>query len=160
MNVDGMLPFETMVADYVKETNNHILYRVTPIFEGNNLLGSGVLMEAWSVEDNGDGICFNVYCYNVQPGIEINYATGESKAQDGSAPYGSSAVVTSPKQEAPTDTSVSVETTYIGNKNTKKFHYPDCRSVKQMSEHNKDYMNCTRDEAISRGYVGCKNCNP
>ena len=117
-------------------------------------------MEAWSVEDYGDGICFNVYCYNVQPGIEINYATGESKAKDGSAPYGSSAAVTSPKQEAPTDTSVSVETTYIGNKNTKKFHYPDCRSVKQMSEHNKDYLNCTRDEVISRGYVSCKNCNP
>jgi len=160
MNVDGMLPFENMVDDYIEETNNHVLYRVTPIFEGNNLLASGVLIEAWSVEDNGDGICFNVYCYNVQPGIEINYATGESKAKDGSAPYGSSAVVASPKQEAPTDTAVSVETSYIGNKNTKKFHYPDCRSVKQMSEHNKDYMNCTRDEAISRGYVGCKNCNP
>ena len=158
MNVDGMLPFENMVDDYVEETNNHVLYRVTPIFEGNNLLASGVLMEAWSVEDNGDGICFNVYCYNVQPGIEINYATGESKAQDGSAPYGSSAVVTPQKQETQTNTTTSIETSYIGNKNTKKFHYPDCGSVKQMSEKNKDYMNCTRDEAISRGYVGCNNC--
>ena len=155
-----MLPFENMVADYVKETNNHVLYRVTPIFEGNNLLASGVLMEALSVVDDGEGISFNVYCYNVQPGIEINYATGESKAKDGSAPYRSSAVVTAPKQEATTDTSVSVETSYIGNKNTKKFHYPGCRSVKQMSEHNKDYMTCTRDEDIARGYVSCKNCNP
>ena len=160
MNVDGMLPFENMVDDYVEETNNHVLYRVTPIFEGNNLLASGVLMEAWSVEDNGDGICFNVYCYNVQPGIEINYATGESKAQDGSALYGSSAVVTPQKQETQTNTTTSIETTYIGNKNTKKFHYPYCGSVKQMSEHNKDYLNCTRDEVISRGYVSCKNCNP
>ena len=117
-------------------------------------------MEAWSVEDNGDGICFNVYCYNVQLGIEINYATGESKSKDGSAPYGSSAVVTAPKQEATTDTSVSVETSYIGNKNTKKFHYPYCGSVKQMSEKNKDYMNCTRDDAIARGYISCKVCNP
>lgn len=78
MNVEGMLPFENMVADYVKETNNHVLYRVTPIFEGDSLLASGVLIEAKSVEDNGKGIQFNVYCYNVQPGIEIDYKTGES----------------------------------------------------------------------------------
>lgn len=78
LNVDGMLPFENMVADYVKETNNHVLYRVTPVFEENNLLAFGVLMEAYSVEDNGDGIQYCVYCYNVQPGIEINYVTGES----------------------------------------------------------------------------------
>ena len=79
MNVDGMLPFENMVADYVKETGNHVLYRVTPIFDGDNLVARGVQMEAWSVEDNGEGICFNVYCYNNQLGIEIDYATGESK---------------------------------------------------------------------------------
>ncbi len=78
LNIDGNLVFENMVADYVKETNNHVMYRVTPIFEGNNLVASGVLMEGWSVEDDGDGICFNVYCYNVQPGIIIDYATGES----------------------------------------------------------------------------------
>ena len=78
MNVDGMLPFENMVADYVKETNNHVLYRVTPIYDGKNLLASGVQMEAFSVEDDGDGICFNVFCYNVQPGITIDYATGKS----------------------------------------------------------------------------------
>lgn len=82
LNTEGMLPFENMVADYVKETNNHVLYRVTPMFDGNNLVASGVLMEAKSVEDNGDGILFNVYCYNVQPGITIDYATGDS-ALDG-----------------------------------------------------------------------------
>ena len=82
MNVQGMLPFENMVADYIKETGNHVLYRVTPIFESNNLLASGVLMEAKSVEDNGKGIEFNVYCYNVQPGITINYATGESSGPE------------------------------------------------------------------------------
>lgn len=85
LNVEGMLPFENMVADYIKETNNHVLYRVTPMFDGNNLVASGVLMEAKSVEDNGDGILFNVYCYNVQPGITIDYATGES-ALDGTTP--------------------------------------------------------------------------
>ena len=79
MNTEGMLPFENMIADYVKETENHVLYRVTPIFDGENLVASGVQMEAYSVEDNGDGICFNVYVYNVQPGIIIDYATGESR---------------------------------------------------------------------------------
>ncbi len=79
MNVDGMLPFENMVADYVKETGNHVLYRVTPIYDGDDLVASGVQMEAYSVEDAGEGIQFHVFCYNVQPGIEIDYATGESQ---------------------------------------------------------------------------------
>jgi DNA-entry nuclease len=78
----GMLLFENMVADYIKETENHVLYRVTPVFEGNNLVASGILMEAYSVEDNGEGICFNVYFYNVQPGVIIDYATGENRLAD------------------------------------------------------------------------------
>ena len=78
LNVDGMLPFENMVADYVKETGNHVLYRVTPVFEGMNLVATGVQMEALSVEDNGEGISYNVFVYNVQPGISIDYQTGES----------------------------------------------------------------------------------
>ena len=79
LNTEGMLPFENQVANYIgKNKNNHVLYRVTPIFKENNLLASGVQMEAWSVEDNGQGLHFNVYCYNVQPGIEIDYETGES----------------------------------------------------------------------------------
>ena len=78
-NVEGMLPFEDMVADYVRETGNHVLYRVTPIFEGDNLLAGGVLMEAMSMEDNGEGVCYCVYVYNVQPGIDIDYATGENR---------------------------------------------------------------------------------
>lgn len=85
MNVDGMLPFENMVADYVKETDNHVLYRVTPVFEGDNLLASGVLMEAESVEDQGEGILFCVYCYNVQPGIAINYKDGGSRLDEAAA---------------------------------------------------------------------------
>ena len=74
-----MLPFEDLTADYVQETGNHVLYRVTPVFRGLELVARGVQMEAWSVEDNGAGVCFNVYCYNVQPGVEIDYATGESR---------------------------------------------------------------------------------
>ena len=82
MNVEGMLPFENKVADYLREKENrknHVLYRVTPIFEGNNLVASGVQIEAYSLEDNGQGVCFNVYVYNVQPGISIDYTTGTSK---------------------------------------------------------------------------------
>lgn len=80
MNVEGMLPFENMVADYIKETGNHVLYRVTPVFQDNELVARGVLIEAKSVEDNGEGILFCVYVYNNQPGVEIDYLTGESKA--------------------------------------------------------------------------------
>ena len=80
LNIEGMLPFENKVAEYIDENkNNHVLYRVTPIYDGNNLVASGVQMEAYSVEDNGKGVCFNIYAYNVQPGISIDYATGESK---------------------------------------------------------------------------------
>lgn len=78
MNTEGMLPFENMVAEYVDRTDNHVLYRVTPVFEGTELVARGVQMEAWSVEDRGRGVCFNVFMYNVQPGVEIDYATGES----------------------------------------------------------------------------------
>lgn len=79
LNIEGMLPFENMVADYVKETGNHVMYRVTPVFDGYSLVASGVLMEGFSVEDNGESVCFNAFCYNVQPGIKINYKTGESE---------------------------------------------------------------------------------
>jgi len=79
MNVEGMLPFENMIADYVKETGNHVLYRVTPVFGGQNLLAYGVLMEAYSLEDNGEGVLFNVFCYNVQPGVIIDYVTGKTE---------------------------------------------------------------------------------
>ena len=82
MNVEGMLPFEERVAKYLDDNDNHVLYRVTPIFEDNNLLVSGVLMEAYSLEDNGEGICFCVYCYNVQPGVEIDYSTGKSRLEN------------------------------------------------------------------------------
>ena len=112
----------------------------------NNLLASGVLMEGYSVEDDGEGICYNVYCYNVQPGIKINYATGDSKAEDGSAPYGSSAS--------------STTITFIANKNTKKFHYPHCNSVTQMKESNKEYFSTLREYVIRQGYKSCARCRP
>ena len=85
LNIDGMLPFENLVDDYVDETLNHVLYRVTPIYNGNELVCRGVLMEGFSVEDNGDGVCFCVFAYNVQPGVSINYADGSSKLDSSSA---------------------------------------------------------------------------
>ena len=156
LNIEGMLPFENMVADYIKETHNPVLLRVTPIFEQDNLLASGVLMEGLSMEDNGSGICFNVYCYNVQPGIVIDYSDGSNYSEDGSAPYGSAASVTTQKRNEITQGS----TTYIANINTKKFHYPTCSSVGQMNESNKRYLNCTRDEVIKMGYDSCGRCTP
>ena len=154
LNIQGMLPFENMVADYVKETGNHILYRSTPIFEGNNLLASGVLLEAYSVEDKGEGICFNVYCYNVQPDISIDYATGDSS-------FSGTQQTEPPKQtEQPNSPAQNVESTYILNTSTKKFHYPSCSSVKQMSDKNKQTYTGSRDDLISQGYDPCKKCNP
>lgn len=148
MNVDGMLPFENMVADYVKETENHVMYRVTPVFIGDELLARGVLMEALSVEDEGEGICFCVFVHNVQPEIEINYADGTSKY------VGKSEDKTEDKQEA------EDEYTYVLNKNTKKFHYGDCHSAKQIKESNRGEFTGTRDEIIRKGYSPCGNCKP
>lgn len=150
-----MLPFENMVADYVKETNNHVLYRATPIFEGDNLLANGVLLEGYSVEDNGDGICFNVFCYNVQPDININYANGESSSSTYQETTPAQQVVTNPPQSQN-----NVEHTYILNTNTKKFHLPSCSSVNQMKESNKQTYTGSRDDLISQGYDPCKKCNP
>ena len=149
LNVEGMLPFENDVADYIEITNNHVYYKVTPIFEGNNLVANGVQMQAYSVEDNGQGISFNVYCYNVQPGVAIDYATGDNQVM-----ASSSASVTS------TSSDVADKKTYIVNTKTKKFHNPDCDGVKKMSSSNKKKYKGTRDSLISNGYSPCQKCNP
>lgn len=146
MNTQGMLPFENMVADYIKETDNHVMYRVTPVFEGENLVASGVQMEAYSVEDEGDGICFNVYCYNVQPEIEIDYSNGESEYVG----------VSQNDDENETEQ----KATYILNTNSKKFHNGDCSSVKNMSEKNKSEFTGKRSELINQGYEPCGSCKP
>lgn len=148
MNVEGMLPFENMVADYIKETGNHVLYRAAPIFEGENLVASGVVMEAFSVEDEGEGVCFHVYVYNVQPGVEIDYATGESWETGDSA----SSALESQAEEQKRD--------YVLNTSSKKFHRPDCPSVDSMSEKNQQEYHGTREELIAQGYEPCGSCNP
>ena len=166
LNIEGMLPFENMVADYIQETNNHVLYRVTPIFEGNNLLANGVLMEGYSVEDKGAGVSYCVFAYNVQPGIEIDYATGESKLADGAQQEEQkTATVTptpspEPEKQEPVTGSEASQAEYILNTNTKKFHYPTCSSVNDMKDKNKQEFFGTRDEAISNGYSPCGRCKP
>lgn len=154
MNTEGMLPFENMVADYVKETENHVLYRVTPMFSGKNLLAKGVLMEAYSVEDSGEGICFNVFCYNVQPEININYSNGKS-SYVGKPKKPQTTVA--PKNTETVTTTVTVTEkkgqTYILNTNTKKFHNHGCSSVKQMSEKNKQEYTGSRDDIINKQNV-------
>lgn len=166
LNIEGMLPFENMVADYIQETNNHVLYRVIPIFEGNNLLANGVLMEGYSVEDKGAGVSYCVFAYNVQPGIEIDYATGESKLADGAQQEEQkTATVTptpspEPEKQEPVTGSEASQAEYILNTNTKKFHYPTCSSVNDMKDKNKQEFFGTRDEAISNGYSPCGRCKP
>ena len=148
MNVDGMLPFENEVADYIISTGNHVLYRVTPIFDGNNLLASGVQMEAESVEDSGRGVKFNVYCYNVQPGVTIDYADGSSYA-DGMD-----------NEDENTYEDSGVIRAYVLNTNSKKFHRPDCGAVKNISEKNRQDYTGTRESLINAGYEPSKDCNP
>lgn len=142
-NVEGMLQFENMVADYVKESENHVMYRVTPVFEGDNLVASGVQMEAESVEDNGEGVSFNVFVYNVQPGIEIDYRTGAS----------------SETSDVKEEHDKSGET-YVINKNTRKFHRPECQSVKDMKSKNKKEFVGRREELVQQGYEPCARCTP
>lgn len=169
LNTEGMLPFENMTADYIKETGNHVLYRVTPVFEDDNLVASGVLMEGWSVEDKGEGICFNVFCYNVQPGVTIDYAAGDSTA-DPATPASEPAQEAkpapppvpkpAPEPEPEPEPVPKPGTNYILNTNSYKFHYPSCSSVDQMKESNKEYYTGSREDLIARGYDPCGRCHP
>ena len=136
-----MLLFENMVADYIKETGNHVMYRVTPVFEGNNLVASGILMEAYSVEDEGDGICFNVYFYNVQPGVTIDYATGSSTLDETYLNSGE-------RQD------------YVLNTSSRKFHLPECSGASSMKQSNRQEVTATRDLLLAQGYQPCNQCNP
>lgn len=145
LNVEGMLPFENMVADYIKETGNHVLYRVTPVFDGDNLVARGVQMEARSVEDNGDGICFNIYAYNNQPGITIDYATGVS---------------TLSAEEPVTQTTEMTETKYILNVSSKKFHLSTCEQGQGIKAENQENYTGSRADLINGGYVPAGCCDP
>ena len=144
LNVEGMLPFENVVADYIKETGNHVLYRVTPVFDENNLVARGVQMEAVSIEDNGAGICFNVYAYNNQPSVTIDYATGRSALAG----------------NAQTTAFTSEVNAYILNTNSKKFHSLSCEQAQSISQNNLKQFVGSRDELLADGYVAAKCCDP
>ena len=155
-NATLMLPYENMVADYIKETNNHVLYRVTPLFEGNNLVATGVQMEAKSVEDNGEGIEFNVFVYNVQPGITIDYATGNNSLSDEEIVETESSNNTTSSTNStsnPNNTTTSNEYTVIrGNSKSKIYHCPGQRDYENMSD-SKYLVNFNSEqEAINAGY--------
>ena len=140
LNVDGMLPFENQVADYIRDTGHHVLYRVTPDFHDSELVARGVEMEAASVED--DTIRFHVYCYNVQPGVTIDYATGESRAS------------------ATPSASPASSQSYVLNTRNHKFHLPECSSVSDMNPENRQDYTGSRDDLIQQGYEPCGRCKP
>lgn len=140
LNVQGMLPFENLVADYIKETGNHVLYRVTPVFEGEELVARGVRMEALSVEDGGEGVKFHVFVYNNQPGIIIDYTTGESRESG--------------------ETAAAKQENYILNTGGRRFHKPSCASVAEMKEENKQDYRGSRENLVAQGYKPCGNCKP
>ena len=215
LNTVGMLPYEERVASYVRRTGNHVLYRSTPVFAGDELVARGVLLEALSVEDGGRGVRFCSWCYNIEPGVDIDYATGESCAsatQDTAESAGRTRLPGTPIASSETPAQASQESasmsdgapvsasssqgesggsaadplgkqmdegtlseeptaaasvpeqvnvrTYVLNKNTHKFHYPDCSSVRDMAEHNKEYVEASRDDVVSWGFSPCGRCNP
>lgn len=138
LNVEGMLPFENMVADYIKETENHVMYRVTPVFQGAELVARGVVIEALSVEDGGEGISFCVYCYNAQPQVIIDYADGAARLSE----------------EAPATQGTAQ---FILNTSSKKIHKPTCDNADKMSEKNRKETAASLSSLLSQGYTraGC-----
>ena len=168
MNTAGMNDFENETIAYIRRTGNHVLYRVTPVFEGSNLVASGVLMEGLSAEDSGRGIRFCVYAYNVQPDVIINYETGEST---GALFTGTENIDHSPARQNPSAndahagsddgfTEPASDITYVININSGKFHRPDCSSVREMSQHNRRDVTDTREELTARGFEPCGKCRP
>ena len=142
LNTEGMLPFENQVASYIRKTGNHVLYRVTPEFDGDDLLCRGVRMEACSVEDDGEGVCFHVFVYNVQPGVTIDYATGESRLTE----------------EASPETPLAV--TYTLNIRSMKFHDPSCSGAADIKETNRRSYTGNREDLLADGYTPCGICQP
>lgn len=165
LNMTLMKQIESSVSEYIQGTGNHVLYRVTPFYKDDDLVAYGVQMEGYSVEDHGETICFNVFLYNIQPGIQIDYRTGSSWI-DPDYSAASSDLILLPLEPENKDTSASKDmnpekqVSYVLNTNTKKFHYPYCSSVSDMKLTNREDFYGTREEAISAGYKACKRCNP
>ncbi len=161
MNAIGMQGDETSVLEYIRNTGHHVLYRCTPFFAEDELVARGVLVEALSLED--DVISFCTYCYNVEPGVEIDYKTGESHLSEETVRALEEAQEAEEPEESEEITrSAENAQDYVLNNNPDRmrFHHPDCYSVKQIKEENYELVHCSRDELIARGYVPCGNCNP
>lgn len=144
-NVDGMLLFENMVADFIKDTGYHVMYRVTPVYDGYNLLCDGVLIEMQSVEDRGEGLTHCVFIYNVQPGVDINYSTGENRLEGSS-------------DDSPG--TVEITRNYIINTNSKKVHLDTCSTGKKLEgDHRVDFSG-TLTELLEKypSYTQCGTC--
>ena len=160
LNVSAMLPLENLVAQYIRETGNHVLYRVTPLYEGENLLCDRLLLEARSVEDGGEGLSLCRCLYNVQPGVVIDYATGESRLEEGF----SASTPTPTAAETPAETPAAEElpegVTYILNTRSGRFHLPDCPGAAAISEKNRQNSTDTREELLAQGYTPCGTCKP
>ena len=169
MNTEGMLPYESQVASYIRQTGNHVMYRVTPVFHEKELIARGVQMEAYSVEDHGRGLSFNVYCYNVQPDVVIDYKTGHSKLAEGAKGNKITGEVDNQSRMSSSDQGEVTEkeayeapadVTFVFNTNTHKFHMPNCSGVQDIREHNRQEFKGTREEAIKEGYEPCGICKP
>ena len=166
MNTEGMLPFENEINRYIDRTDNHVLYRVTPVFSGSELLARGVHMEALSIEDGGAGICFNIYCYNVQPGVTIDCATGENwETPDTGIDDAGNAASANESAEGEMSGSVfgteaNASGSYVLNENSMRFHRSDCKSVADIAESNRTYYDGDRQALIDAGYEPCGACNP
>lgn len=156
MNVDGMLKWEDDVARYIRETGNHVLYRSTPVFQGDELVCRGVLIEAQSIEDGGAGVRFAAWCYNAQPGIHIDYATGDSSQMQSLPAAGEAGSGAQPEASS----SSGEVRAYVLNTRSKKFHDPDCPSVAKMSSKNRSDVEESRDDLMAQGFEPCGNCNP
>lgn len=152
-NIEGMYGFEDRVHDFVESTGYHVMYRVTPIYEGKNLVASGVLIEGLSVEDGGRGISFCIYAYNVQPGIEINYLTGQNYLSGETPPT---------VDEEGGEAGGEKKATFVLNISSEKYHTPDCSGVKTMSEKNKREFFGTIEDLKTEypSYLPCGTCNP
>lgn len=154
MNVDGMLPFENMVADYVENTNKHIMYRVTPVYDGEDLVAKGVQMEAYSVEDKGESISFNVFVFKSQPGVKINYKDGTSQLLKDNT------FESDDNNKEKSEVNVNEQKEYILNTNTKKIHRKDCSSVRDVQGQNIEIYNGTKEYLDDNGYTECGKCKP
>lgn len=143
LNYDVMVPIEQEVGNYIERTGNHVLYEVVPVFRGSDLIASGIQMQAESVEDNGEGISYNIFCFNVNPGVSINYANG--------------IVITEDPEEVAKQ---SKPRQYVLNTNTMKFHYPSCSGVSDISKRNKKTVTESRIDLLKEGYEPCGQCQP